>query len=131
MSNGIRTVLSVGVSLVLFSAIVTAQAGGNTAQKDQNKEHHSRLAKAAFWRHHKDTDKNGKQAQPKAPSKQAQAKTAQVKPVSAKQATGPKDQKKEQHASSVSKPSTTKKTPAANNTKQPQKAQDTKTDSSK
>jgi hypothetical protein len=124
MSKAIRTILSVAVSLVLCSAMTMAQAGGNNAEKDKNKEHHSRLAKAAFWRHHKDADKNAKQAPAtQAPSKQA--KTAQVKPVPAKQAAGKKDQKPEQHASSVSAPSG-KKAPAANKTKPQPKAQDPK-----
>jgi len=128
MSKAIRTILSLVVSLVLCSAMTMAQAGGNNAEKDKNKEHHSSLAKVAFWRHHKDADKDAKRAQAtQAPSKQAQ--TAQVKPASAKQTAGKKDQKQEQHASNVSKPST-KKTPAANKTK-PRHAQDPKTASLK
>ena len=132
MSKAIRTTLSLVVSLVLFSALTMAQPGGNNANKDKNKEHHSRLAKVAFWRrHHKDADKNAKQAQAtQAPSKQAQAKTAQIKPASTKQAAGKKDQKQEQHASNMSKPSA-KKAPAANKTKPRQKAQDPKTASLK
>ncbi len=130
MSKAIRTILSLVVSLVLFSAMTMAQAGVNNAEKDKNKEHHSSLAKVAFWRHHKDADKNAKRAQTtQAPSKQAQAKTAQVKPASAKQTAGTKDQKQEQHANNVSKPST-KKAPAANKTK-PRQAQDPKTASLK
>jgi hypothetical protein len=131
MSKAIRTTLSLVVSLVLFSTLTMAQAGGNNADKDKNKEHHSRLAKVAFWRHHKDADKSAKQAQAtQAPSKQAQAKTAQIKPSSAKQAAGKKDQKQEQHASHMSKTSA-KKAPAANKTKPRQKAQDPKTASLK
>lgn len=127
MNKAIRTIVSLVVSLLLFSAMTMAQAGGNNAEKDKNnKEQHSRLAKVAFWRHHPDADKNAKTTQ--APSKQAQAKTAQVKPASAKQVAGKKDQKQEQHASNVNKPS--KKTPAANKTK-PQQAQDPKTASAK
>ena len=130
MSKAIRTILNLMVSLGLFSAMTLAQAGGNNAEKDKNNEHHSTLAKVAFWRHHNEADKKAKPAQAKqAPSKQAQAKTAQVKPVSAKQTAGKKDQKQEQHASNVSKPST-KKTPAANKTK-PRQAQDPKTASLK
>jgi len=131
MSKAIRTTLSLVVSLVLFSALTMAQPGGNNANKDKNKEHHSRFAKVAFWRHHKDADKNAKQAQAtQAPSKQAQAKTAQIKPASTKQAAGKKDQKQEQHASNMSKPSA-KKAPAAKKTKPRQKAQDPKTASLK
>ena len=126
MSKSIRTPLSLVVSLVLFSALMMAEAGGNNADKGKNKEHHSRFAKVAFWRHHKDADKNAKQAQAaRAPSKQAQAKTSQIKPASTKQAAGKKDQKQEQHASNLSKPSA-KKAPAANKTKPRQKAQDPK-----
>jgi hypothetical protein len=127
MSKAIRTALSLVVSLVLFSAATMAQAGGNNADKGKNKEHHSRFAKVAFWRHHKDADKQVKQAQAtQSPSKQAQAKTAQIKPASNKRAAGKKDQKQEQHASNMSKPSA-KKAPAANKTKPRQKAQDPKT----
>ena len=126
MSKTIRTIVSLVVSVVLFSAMTMAQAGVNNTEKDNNKEHHSRLAKVAFWRNHKDADKNAKQAPAtQEPSKQAQAKTAQVKPASAKQVAGKKDQKQEQHASNVSKPST-KKAPAANKTKPPQAQDDPK-----
>jgi hypothetical protein len=125
MSKAIRIILSLVVSLVLFTTLTMAQAGGNNADKNKNKEHHSRFAKVAFWRHHKDADENAKQAQAtQVPSKQAQAKTTQVKP--AKQAAGKKDQKQEQHASNMSKPSD-KKAPTANKTKARQKAQDPKT----
>jgi hypothetical protein len=127
MSKAIRTTLSLVVSLVLFSALTMAQPGGNNADKDKNKGHHSRLTRVAFWRYHKDTDKSAKQAQAtQAPSKQAPAKTAEIKPVSTKQAAGKKDQKQEQHASNMSKPSA-KKAPAANKAKPGQKAQDPKT----
>src|SRR5712691_5461421 len=101
MSNAIRTTLRLVASILLFNVLTTAQAGGNNADKDKNTEHHSRFAKVAFWRHHKDADTNAKQAQAtKAPAtqapskqaqgkqaqaKQAQVKTAQVKPASAKQ----------------------------------------------
>src|SRR5579864_2389343 len=57
MSKAIRTTLSLVVSLVLLSALTMAQPGGSNADKDKNrdknKEHHSRLTKFAFWRHHK------------------------------------------------------------------------------
>jgi hypothetical protein len=127
MSKAIRTTLNLVVSLMLFSALTMAQPGGNNADKDRNKEHHSRISKLAFWRHHKDADKNAKQAQAtQVPSKQAQTKTAQIKPASTKQAAGKKDQKHEEHARNLSKPSD-KKAPAANKTKARQKAQDPKT----
>jgi Ni/Co efflux regulator RcnB len=126
MSKVMRTILSLVFSLMLLSALTMAQTGGNNAEKDKNKEHHSRLAKVAFWRHHNDADKNAKPAQATpAPSKQAQAKPAQVKPVSAKQVAG-KNQKQEQHASNMSKPAV-KKAHAVNKTKPHQKAKDPKT----
>ena len=124
MSKAIRTTLSLVVSLVLFSALTMAQPGGNNADKDKNKDHHSRFAKVAFWRHHKGTDKNAKQAQAtQVPSKQAQAKTAHLKPSSTKQVTGKKDQQHEQHASNMSKPYV-KKAPTTNKSKAQQKAED-------
>jgi hypothetical protein len=130
MSKAIRTVLNLVISLGLLSTMTMAQAGGNNAEKDKNNEHHSRFARVAFWRHHKDADKNAKPAQATpAPSKQTQPKTAQVKPASAKQTAGKKDQKQEQNASNVSKPST-KKAPAANKTK-PRQTPDPKTASLK
>jgi hypothetical protein len=135
MSKAIRTTLSLVVSLVLLSALTMAQPGGSNAgkdkNKDKNKEHHSRLTKFAFWRHHKGVDKNAKQSQAtQTPSKQAQTKTAQIKPASTKQVAGKKDQKHEQHASNMSKPYV-KKAPAANKTKAQQKAEDPKTASLK
>ena len=131
MSKAIRMILSLVVSLMLFSTMTMAGVSGNNAEKDTNKEQHSRLAKVAFWRHHKDADKKAKQAQAtQAPSKQAQAKTAQIKPASTKRTVGKKDQKQEQHGSNMSKPSA-KKAPAANKTKPQQKAQDPKTASLK
>lgn len=117
MSKAIRIRVSLAVGLLLFSAMTMAQTGGNNAEKDKNKEHHSRLAKVAFWHHHQDADKNAKRAQAtRGPSRQSQAKTVQVRPASAK------DQKPQLHASNVSKPSI-KKAPAANKTK-PRPAQD-------
>src|SRR5207247_10460735 len=93
MSKAIRTALSLVGSLVLFSALTMAQAGGN-ADKGKNKEHHRSIEKVAFWRHHKDADKKPKQAQDtQAHSKQDQAKTAQMKPTSTKQAAEKKKQK--------------------------------------
>jgi hypothetical protein len=139
MSKSIRSILSLVVSLVLFSTLTMAQTGGNannnkdknSNSKDKNSQaQHSRLAKAAFWRHHKDSGKNEKQAQAQQASKPAPAKTAQLKPVSAKVSAGKKDQKPESHASNVSKPSA-KKAPAAIKTKPQPKAQDPKTASLK
>ena len=107
MSKVIRTMLSLAVALVLLSTLTMAQAGANSDKNKNDKQHHSRLAKAEFWRHHK--------AQIPQASKPAPAKTAQLKPVSAKVA-GKKDQKPEQHASNTDKPSP-KKAPATSNAK--------------
>ena len=129
MSKVIRIFLSLVVSLVLFSALTMGQPGGNNADKDKNKEHHSRLSKLAFWRHHGDSDKSAKTVQAKQTQpKPAQAKAAQIKPATL--AAGKKDQKHEQHASNMSKPYV-KKAPAANKTKARQKAEDPKTASLK
>ena len=130
MSKAIRTALSLVVSLVLFSALTMAQAGAN-ADKDKNeKEHHSRLAKAAFWRHHKESVKNTKPSQAPQASKQTPAKTAQLKPASAKLSAGKNVQKPAQHPSNTSKPSA-KKAPAANKTKPQHKTEDRQTASLK
>lgn len=131
MVKVVRTTLSLVVSLVLFSVVALAQAGGNNADKDKNKEHHSRLAKLAFWRHHKNNDKKAKQAQARpAHSKQAHANALQIKPSPAKQAAGKKDQKEEQHASKMSKVHA-KKASAATKTTPQEKAQDRTTASLK
>ena len=119
MSKAIRTTLSLVVALVLFSAVTMAQAAANT-KNTENKEHHSRLAKAAFWRH-KDANENAKQTKRTQASKQSHAKAAQLKPVSAKVSAGKKDQKQVQPAGKVSKP-IAKKTPAASKTKPQPKA---------
>ena len=105
MSKAVRTILCLVVSLVLFGTMALAQNGGSNASKDKskkNKEHHSRLAKVEFWRHHKDNAKNAKPVK-QAESKQAQPKPAQVKRASAKQVAAEKDQKPVRRASKVSK----------------------------
>ena len=126
MSKATRSILSVVAGVMLFSALTMAQTAKNSTDKD--KEHHRRFAKVAFWRHHKDADKQAKQghAMP-APSTQPLAKTAQLKPASAKPAAG-KNSQKQQHASQMSKPSG-KKLSGANKTKEPPKAHDPKADS--
>jgi hypothetical protein len=95
MRQPIRTVLGLVVSLVLFSVLAMAQPG--KAEKNNNEEHHSRLA---FWHRHRKADKKSKAH---TPSKQFQANRAQMKPASAKQVApnakevAPnKDQKKDQ-----------------------------------
>lgn len=131
MSKAIRTTLSVVVSLVLLSALTMAQAGANADKDKKNeKEHHSRLAKAAFWRHHKESGKNTKPPQAPQASKQAPVKTAQLKPMSAKLSAGKNDQKPVPHASNITKPSA-KKAPATNKTKPQHKTEDRQTASLK
>jgi hypothetical protein len=133
MSKGIRTIVTLAVSLLLFSALVIAEPAKNDADKDKNKEHHSRLAKVAFWRHGKDADKKAKPAQtPSSHAKSEQVKsvpskgpkTAQAKAVSPKQS-GKKDKKdgakQVPHAANVSKVSS-KKTQVASKTNSSQKA---------
>src|SRR5437764_3803533 len=120
MSKTVRSILSLLFSLALLSALTMAQANGNTGKTNQ--EHHSRMSKAAFWRHHNKTEKNAKQAQTTPASKQPRSKTAQLMPVSAKVSTGSKNQKQEQHAAKTSKPSA-KKAAAASNTNTKTKAQ--------
>jgi hypothetical protein len=106
MNKAIRTTLSLVVSLVLLSMVTMAQAGSNADmdKSDKSKQHHGHLAKAAFWRHHKDSSKSTKPAQPAHSNAQpAQAKAAQLKPTSAKLPAG-KTQKQEPQAKTVSKP---------------------------
>jgi hypothetical protein len=105
MSKAIRTILSVAVSVVLFGALTMAQSSGNT---DQNKDpqHHRKISKAALWRHHKNSDKSGQQTKGSQKS-QKPAKTAQLKPVSAK-ATSKNDEKPEEHAGKATKTSANK-----------------------
>jgi len=121
MSTVSRTTLALVVNLLLFSALSPAQTGKSTVVSKDNQEHHSRLAKAAFWRHHKDSDKKAQSNQVQhATSKPAQAKAqanGQLKPVSAKQATA---KNQPQHADN--KP-LAKKAELANKTKPQHKAQ--------
>ena len=123
MSKTTRTTVSLAVSLTLFSALALAETGGN-ANKDKNtQEHHSHLAKAAFWRHHKEANNSAKPVQrPQAssPKTQGKAAPAQVKPVSAKVTTGKNDQKPAPYASSLTK-SSPKKAPVASKTKPSEK----------
>ena len=89
MSRAVRTTLSVVISLMFLSTLMFAGASASKTDKDKNQEHHSKLSKAAFWRHHKDSDKKAKQTPAAQPaSKAAQAHPAQVKPVAAKQSSG-------------------------------------------
>ena len=119
MSTRVRTTPLV-IGLALLSTLTMAQ-NGSSADKATNQEHHSRLAKAALWRHHKDASKNVQQGQAKqVPSKADQANTAQLKPGSGKQVTANRDQK-QQHDSKISKSSAGKA--VANKAKPQEKAQ--------
>lgn len=125
MNKSIKTMKCIAGSLLLLSAMAMSQTAAKSSDKDKTKpqpqQQHSRLSKAAFWRHHSNTSKNA--TNPKvtpASASQSKAKTAQIKPVSTKQgSTTPvatnKDQKPVQHASTA-KPAT-KKAPVANKTK--------------
>ena len=121
MSRAIRTALSLVVSLMLFSAVTMAQPGGNNADKNKGKEHHSRLGKIAFWHHHKNADNRAKA---QAPAKHARPETSQIKPAPARQVAAYRNQKQEQHASNrskvaVNRASSTKKTNQQQNSQDP------------
>jgi hypothetical protein len=127
MRRATRNTLTLMASLVLLSGLMMAQPRTNKADKNKSSQHHSKLAKLAFWRHQKGADNK---AQKQTPSKNAHAKRTQVKPASAKQTAGKADQKHEQMASNKGNPSV-KKTPATQATKLAKKAQHSTTDSSK
>ena len=99
MGKLVKTAFGVGISLVLASTLALAAGNGQSAKKDANgsKEHHSRFAKAAFWRHHKNQD--SKQAK----SKPARTEVAQVKSRPGA-AASKSNRSTRQHASSVQKP---------------------------
>ncbi len=109
MSKQFRNVASVLVSVVLLGMLT--QASANTDKNTKNDEHHSRLSKAAFWKHHKHQDKAAKPS-PAAPQKahtqKARPKAAELKPASAKKTTGTKSEAKahvsKAHATKASKP---------------------------
>jgi hypothetical protein len=101
MSKAVRTTLGLVVSLALLSAMALAEPG-KTSDKSNNggKQHHSRFAKAAFWRHHGKNDKSSKN--PEVNKQQAKkAQSAHVKPVAANQASHKSSQKEKQQASKV------------------------------
>jgi hypothetical protein len=139
MNRVLKTTLGLVVSLFLFSALTMAETAPGTANKTVNKKedtaHHSRLAKAAFWRHHDDAGTKAKPAaaaSTNAKSQKPQAKPAQLKPVSAKVASGKNDQKPQKNSNSNSneiskspakKAPVASKSPAANKTKSQPKTQ--------
>ena len=145
MNHACRTTKSLVASALLLTAVATAQAGAKNTGTTKSTEHHSKLSKVAFWRHHNDANKNAKQdaakpatsehAQPKAAqvkpaaAKQSQASKTQVKPVSAKQPVSKTDQK--QNTTKTASPSAKKTTAKAPSTQpkkssqEPTKAQNT------
>ena len=96
MNQASRTVRRLVVTALLLSGVAMAQARANNTDNAKSTEHHSKLSKVAFWRHHNAANKNAKQneAKPATPatSKQAQPKAAQVKPAAAKQSQPSKTQ---------------------------------------
>jgi len=135
MNQAFRTTQRLVVSALLLTAVAIAQAGANNTDNAESTEHHSKLSKVAFWRHHNDANKNAKQdaakpatsehAQPKAAqvkpaaAKQSQSSKTQVKPVSAKQPVSKTDQK--QNTTKTAAPSA-KKTTAKAASAQPKKS---------
>lgn len=106
MNRAVRTGLALVISVVLLSALSMAQS---SSDKDTNKQHHSRLAKVAFWRHPKDGGTKQKQAQPNEKSSDNHAPAAQLKPTSAKTSAAKSpapntNQKQVQHAAVNKKP---------------------------
>ncbi len=95
MRKQFRNVASVLVSIVLLGLL--AQASASTDKNAKNEEHHSRMSKAAFWKHHKHQDKTAKPSPAtahKTEKQKIQPKTAEVKPVSTKKTTPTKNEKK-------------------------------------
>jgi hypothetical protein len=109
------------VSVLLLGAVTIAQAGTSKSDKT-SAEHHSKMSKVAFWRHHNDANNNVKQNGKAAKSKQAQTKKAEIKPVSAKQPQGNKAQVKPVSAKQPSV-STEKKNTAKTASASPAKTQ--------
>jgi hypothetical protein len=97
MSKAVRTLFCVGFSVALFAAVAMTQSSrsANTTSADKSKEqqHHSKLSKAAFWRHRKDASKNAKQPEGPQAQSQSPAKKAQLKQVSANSAVSKKQPK--------------------------------------
>lgn len=139
MNQAFRTTQRLVVSALLLSAVAMAQSGANRTDTTNSTEHHSKFSKVAFWRHHKDGNKNtnqdmgkpatSKQAQPRAAQvkpvapKQSQASTTQAKTVSAKQPASKTGQRQSitKAASPLTK-KTTAKAPSAQSKKLPQKS---------
>lgn len=124
MRREFRNAASAVVCVILLGIFTLAQASTSKDKNTKNEEHHSRMSKAAFWKHHKHQDKTAKTSpatSKKAQAQKTQSKSAQVKPVSAKKATGTKKQN-QTHASKSSKPSG-KSAVVAKTSKQPSNGQ--------
>jgi len=153
MNHALRTTQRLVMSALLLSTVAMAQAGAKNTNNTKSTEHHSKLSKVAFWRHHNDAKKNAKKdGTPPAASKQSQLKAAQVKPVVDKQTQASKAQVKpisakqtrkidqKQNTPKTASPSA-KKTTAKASSEQPKKSpqksttsentQDSQKDSSK
>ncbi|HEV2401256.1 MAG TPA: hypothetical protein VGS27_30255 [Candidatus Sulfotelmatobacter sp.] len=74
MTRAFKTIQRVALSAFLMSAIAAAQAPANNSDNTKSTQHHSKLSKAAFWRHNKDASKNAKQE----PAKPAASKQTPV-----------------------------------------------------
>ena len=125
MNKAVRTTVSLVVSLLLLSTLTMAQAGGQHADQHKNGKHHSRLAKLAFWRHHKDANKNRTQANVSNASKSTKTKKTPIKPASGKQVASKNDRKRTHHTTTANTASV-KAPVAANKTKPRQKTQSSK-----
>lgn len=139
MIHAFRTTQRVVVCALLSGAVAMAQSAVNKTDSTANKtdstkiaEHHSKMSKLAFWRHHSDTNTKAKQAAQPTTSKQT--KTAQLKPASADQSQIGKAQvrtisaKQPAHNTASTKPPAKKTTAKAPSKKPPEKsttAQDT------
>lgn len=88
MNKTVRTTLSLFLGMALLSAVALAGVNGTAAKKDNKdqKEHHSRLAKAAFWRHQKNEKNSVKPQARQSQSKKATVDAAKSKPKPVKQA---------------------------------------------
>ena len=124
MSKAIRRGLILVVSWALFSAAAMAKTSVNNADNHKHKAgvHHSRFSKLAFWRHHKDGEKNVKSAQTNHPQpKHTPVKAAQRKTVSSTVAAGKKNRQQNQHPGNKAPAG---KASSASKTKPEEKAQD-------
>ena len=137
MTKALRNALMLVFSLMISGTLIMAQATDKKTDKDTSKEHHSPFSKAAFWRHHKDSNQKPKTATAQPASKSAQSQSAQVKPakqsspkqsakpVAAKQVSAKQNQKPEQGTQHATKGSA-KKSAAASKTKAQKKSTEPK-----